>query len=257
MKVTKKPLVVGNWKMNPATIGDAKKTFIEIRTGITRVKNDVEVVIAAPFPYLPELQKLAPSKRVLLAAQDVYFEPAGAFTGEVSLSMLKSVGVTHVIVGHSERRAMGETDAHVAAKVAAVSKHGLMVVVCVGEKKRDSQGDYFSLIEAQIQAAISGVTKNKLAQVVIAYEPIWAIGTGKTASAQDVHEMKLFITKVLSDAVGRNAATKMRIIYGGSVKADNAEELFTVGEVDGFLPGGASLKPKEFISIIKTVASHI
>lgn len=240
--------------MNPDSIGQAKKLFLEIRKGLSRYKHSVEVVVAPPFVYLSELERLSPSKRILLAAQDVFFEKSGAYTGEISLPMLKSVGVTHAIIGHSERRALGETDEDIYHDTVASIKSSVMTIVCVGENKRDSHGEYFNFVEHQITAAVADIPKSKLASLAIAYEPIWAIGTGKTATPEDVQEMRLFIQKVLTDMFGRTAAAKIRILYGGSVKAANAEELLTQGEVDGFLVGGASLKPKEFISIIKTTA---
>jgi triosephosphate isomerase len=167
--------------------------------------------------------------------------------------MLAAFGVATVIVGHSERRALGETDAQVGEKVAALIKAKLTPVVCIGERERDAQGNFFMLIEAQIKAALTGVPKARFKDVVIAYEPIWAIGTGKTATAEDVNEMRLFIQKILTKHFDRASAGKIRIIYGGSVSAANAADLFVGGGVDGFLVGGASLRPQEFAQIISSV----
>jgi triosephosphate isomerase len=244
------PLVMGNWKMNPGTIGKAKQLFLAIRTGLGRKKRNVDIAIAPPFPYLAELQRLSSSGRITLGAQDVFFAPAGAHTGEVSLSMLRSVGVSSVIVGHSERRAQGESDHELYQDLEAIFKSPVTAVVCVGETERDQNGNYFSVVEAQLRSAFRAVPKSKLKQLVVAYEPVWAIGTGNHASTDDVREMKLFIQKVITDHFGRPGVAKVRILYGGSVKAKNAKALLEEGEVDGFLIGGASLKAKEFTKII-------
>ncbi len=247
---THTPLVVGNWKMNPATLGDARKLFLATRKAIGRKKIITQVAVAPPFPFLSEMERLSPSQRIGLSAQDVFFESIGAHTGEVSLPMLKSVGVTSVIVGHSERRAAGETDAEIYKDIQAIFKSGVTAIVCVGEQARDSHGNYFGIVEAQLRSALRDIPKSKLSQLVIAYEPVWAIGTGKHATAEDVHEMKLFIQKIVADQFGRPAIKKVRVLYGGSVKETNAQELFEDGRVDGFLIGGASLNPVEFGKII-------
>jgi triosephosphate isomerase len=250
------PLVVGNWKMNPDTVGKAKQLFMATRRGLGRIQRQTQVVIAPPFPYLSELQRLSPSGRIALAAQDVFYEPGGAHTGEVSLPMLQSVGVTSVIVGHSEMRAKGESDHEIYQDIAAIIKKNVTAIVCVGETSRDAQGNYFSVVEAQLRSAMRAVPKSKLSQFVIAYEPVWAIGTGTHATAADVYEMKLFIQKIVADHYGRTAMGKVRILYGGSVKKKNATELIEVGQVNGFLVGGASLKAAEFVSVINQVEAY-
>ena len=250
------PLIIGNWKMNPKTLGEARKLFISIRKSIVRKKLHATVGITAPYVFLADLETLSPSRRIELGAQDVSALKEGAHTGEVSINMLKSVGVSSVIIGHSERRAMGETDDQVAEKTAASLAGGLTAIVCVGEKKRDSHGNYFSFVEEQVKAILKVVKKTKLNSLVIAYEPIWAIGTGKTATPEDAQEMKLFIQKIIAEKCGRKAIEKVRIIYGGSVKPENAEALLTQGEVDGFLVGGASLKAEDFTKIIMTASTH-
>lgn len=254
------PLVVGNWKLNPTTLGQAKKLFLDIRNSIARKKMHCVVTVAAPFPYIGALEALSPSKRVELSAQDVFYEEKGTFTGEVSSTILKSSGVTSVIIGHSERRALGETDELVQKKVSAAIKAGLTVIVCVGEEARDGQGHYFSYVETQVETILKAVPKNKLKQLVIAYEPIWAIskgdGKGKTATHEDAHEMKIFIQKIVADKFTRKSVEKVRIIYGGSVNAKNAEEMLVEGGVDGFLVGGASLRAGEFLKIINIANQH-
>lgn len=255
IKKTARPLIIANWKMNPVTVGAAKKLFVEVRSALRKKKPLAEVVVAAPMPYLSELQRLSPSQSIGLAAQDAFSEKSGAYTGEVSLPMLASVGVTTVIIGHSERRSLGDTDASVAALTAAVAQAGMTAVVCVGEQKRDKHGQYFTFVEQQLTAALAHVPKTKLKHVVVAYEPIWAIGTGAHATAEDVAEMKLFIEKVLSDTLGRTPAGLIRVLYGGSVKADNAAELSATG-ISGFLVGGASLKSKDFVEIVHHASAY-
>ena len=183
------PLIVGNWKMNPSTLGAAQRLFLDIRKGLGRRKSAVDIVIAPPFPFISEMERLSPSQRVALAAQDMFSENAGAHTGEVSLPMLKSVGVKYVIVGHSERRARGETDEEIYKDIQMLLKHRTTAIVCVGERHRDTHGNYFGVVEAQVRAALRDVKPTQLKNIVIAYEPVWAIGTGNTATAEDAHEM--------------------------------------------------------------------
>ena len=253
MKNLKKPIVVaGNWKLNPTTINEAKKLFSGIKRGLANRRLRPDIIIAPPTLFITELAKAKLGKKIKLAAQTVFAADSGAHTGEVSVPMLKSIGVNTAIIGHSERRARDESDEDVNAAILALIKAGGMTIVCVGEKKRDRDGNYLALIENQVRLALTDVPATKLEQVIIAYEPIWAIGTGDTATPEDAYEMKIFIKKVLSDDYNRPAAAKVRVLYGGSVKADNAEALLSEGQVDGFLIGGASLKVKEFLSIINT-----
>jgi len=244
------PLVIGNWKMNPSTLDRAKKLYIDIRTRLKHRPDHVITVIAPPFPFISEIERLSPSRRIEIAAQDVFFESIGAHTGEVSVPMLKSVGVSMVIVGHSERRARGESDEEIYRDVQAVLNAKVTAIICVGEQERDDQGNFYSVVEAQLRAALRDVEANELKRVIIAYEPVWAIGTGATATPEDAHEMKLFIHKFLCGRFDRKAAAGVRILYGGSVKKKNATQLLEVGHVDGFLIGGASLKAVEFVDII-------
>ncbi len=256
MKKHHTPLVIGNWKMNPPTQGEARKLFIAVRKSIIRKRLQVTVSVAPPAVYLSDLETLSPSRRIELMAQDVSPEAPGAHTGEIGLSMLQSLSVTGVIIGHSERRAKGETNEQVNEKVRVVLKAGLTGVVCVGEQKRDSHGHYFNAVETQVRSVLEAVKRTQYNQLVIAYEPIWAIGTGETATPEDAQEMKLFIQKIIADVCGRKAIEKIRIIYGGSVKPHNAEALLTTGQVDGFLVGGASLKAADFTSIIMSAHEY-
>ncbi len=251
-----KRLAVANWKMNPPTVGKAKELFLEIRKHSSR-KTNVETVIAAPFTYLAELRKLTTGKHTKLGAQDIFWESFGTYTGEISAPMLASVGVSHVIVGHSERRALGETDEVVAKKAKAAIAGKLTAVVCVGESERDTNGRYLSAVEAQLRSLCAAVTPTMLKQLVVAYEPVWAIsrgdGKGSSATPEDVHEMTIFIRKVLTSIYSRPAAERVPLLYGGSVNQGNVDALLADGVVDGFLVGGASLKPEEFSVILSAL----
>ncbi len=244
------PLVVGNWKLNPQSLIEA--TALAAAVAKYQKKADAPYVAVAPsFVHLAEVKKKLGTSSVGLAAQDISTEPLGAFTGEVSGAQLRNLGVEYVIIGHSERRAMGETDAQVSAKTTLALKHKLTPIVCVGEKDRDTQGAFFSLVETQLRALTKGLTPIDVKKVVIAYEPIWAIGTGKTATPEDVKEMQLFIYSVLAKIYDRKTADSIRLLYGGSVKPQNAKELQETGGMNGFLVGGASLKAADFCDIIK------
>ncbi len=255
MKLRSEALVIGNWKMNPQTDVMAKRLVTEIKKSIGRHEG-VKVVIAPPTPFLPLVTAVrGGSSSFQIGAQNVHTELLGAFTGEVSLPMLKSFDVTYVIVGHSERRKAGETEDAIQKKITAVIKGGGTAVLCVGEAQRDHAAQYLSDIERQVRTACAGLSRAKLSSLVIAYEPVWAIGTGHTATPGDVHEMRLFIEKTMSDLYGRNYAQKVQILYGGSVNDKNAAEILRDGMVDGFLVGGASLQAKEFTGIVKAIAA--
>ncbi len=256
MKKLTLPLVIGNWKMNPQTNEGAKRLATTLKKALTRVDGMV-VVVAPPTPFLDVVKvALTDHKRVFLGAQNVHWEKLGAFTGEISLPMLESFSVKYIILGHSERRRAGESDEEINKKLKAVLKTEVTPIVCVGETTRDKSAHYLNIVENQVRSVVGGISKAKLERLVIAYEPVWAIGTGLTATAENVYEMRLFIEKILADAYGRTIARKVRILYGGSVTAQNANLLITEGNVDGFLVGGASLDAEEFSSIVKTVSAH-
>lgn len=248
------PLVIGNWKMNPGTLAEAKQLFVAVRA-VAKQTRDVRVVVAPPALFLLEVAKLSPSRVVGIAAQNTHEGLFGAHTGEISALMVANVGAEMVILGHSERRAQGETDAVIQEKVATALKVRLIPILCVGERVRDEAGDFYSVVEQQITTAFLVVPKTRIKDVVLAYEPVWAIGTGKHATVEEVQEMQLFITKVLTKLVGRAAAAKVKILYGGSVKPDNAKALYHETGMSGFLVGGASLDSKAFASIITAVGN--
>jgi triosephosphate isomerase len=245
-----KRLVVGNWKMNPKTTAEAKKIAMDLKKTMRGVRN-VEAVMCPPFVYLPIISSLV-STNVLLGAQNAFAENFGAHTGEVSFAQLPQFNVKFVITGHSERRAMGESDESVNKKVLAVTNDGMSAILCVGEKIRDKQGEYFSVVREQIIADLKNFSRKSLELLIIAYEPVWAIGAREAVASRDIHEMFIFIKKVLREIFGTSGDT-VRIIYGGSVSPDNAGEIIRDGFVQGLLVGRDSLNSENFSAIIRAV----
>lgn len=248
----KKQLIIGNWKMAPWKADDARKIFDGVKKEAGKLAR-VQTVMCPPFVFLSDLSKRVSGHRVVLGAQNVFSEMEGAYTGEISPLMLSSIGAKYVIIGHSERRAVGETDEMTNKKFLVALKMGLIAVLCVGEKERDTEGKYFSFIKNQIETAFLKVPKRMLAGTVIAYEPVWAIGKNATgvATPADLIEMTIFIRKTVSDMFDRASAQAIPILYGGSVDEKNAESFLKEGEADGLLVGRASLDPKKFISILQ------
>ncbi len=245
-----KKLIVGNWKLNPEGVVKARSLFASVKKVANKTKN-VDVVMCAPYTFLPVLKTLS-TTRAILGAQNVYPEATGAFTGEVSVKMLKELNVKYVIVGHSERRAMGEDSMFISKKVNALLKSNLTPILCVGESHRDGSGEYLQFVKKQLHESLAGVPKSNIKKVVIAYEPIWAIGKSATreATAVESMEMSLFIRKVVSDMSDTKVAHATRILYGGSVNKDNARDFMMHGGVDGLLVGRACLSVKDFGKII-------
>ncbi len=248
----KKRLVVANWKMNPGTLAEARVLFSKTRQVALRLEQ-VETIICPPFPYLGVFAHSG-TTRVRLGAQDVFSQNGGRCTGEVSPEMLRDLGVSHVIVGHSERRALGESDELVAKKVKAVLAEGMTPIVCIGEKERDMEGHYFGILKTQLLASLASVRKSDFRNLVIAYEPLWAIGKSArdAMSPQGIRETEIFIRKVLADAVGAETAQMPTVLYGGAVEEENAAAILREGEVGGFLVGHASLESDEFIKILRS-----
>jgi triosephosphate isomerase (TIM) len=250
-----KLLVVGNWKMNPGTAEKAKEIFRGIKIGAKELKN-IKVVICPPFVYLSDLEKLnasSPLHDLVLGAQDMFWEKTGAFTGEISSEMLKGEG--YVILGHSERRDLGETDEMVAKKLSSAIKGGLKPILCIGEKTRDDHGEYLHFLRNQIINSLGKLSKGQLAKLIIAYEPVWAIGKEEAMKPTDIHEMTIFIKKVLVEIYGQKVKINVPVLYGGAVSHDNASNIIKEGEVQGLLVGRASLNPKKFGELIKNVNS--
>ena len=250
-----KKIIIGNWKMYPTSVKDAQEKFKGIKKVASTLRN-VQTVVCPPFVYTSDLKRLVTGHRCVVGAQNAWFENEGAFTGEVSPAMLASLKLTYVILGHSERRALGETDELANKKVVAAVKAGLTVVLCVGETERDPDGEYLKHIAMQVKIALKGVTKKDLAHIVIAYEPIWAIGKHalRAASTDDALEVAILIKKTLMELYSKEGGI-IPILYGGSVDAKNAWEFLTKSHVDGLLVGRASLDPKIFGEILKNADS--
>jgi triosephosphate isomerase len=245
-----KPLIVANWKMNPSSWKEAKQLFNSLKRGLRNIKK-AEVVVCPPFPYLSIItNKLSFIK---LGAQDCFWQEKGAFTGEVSPLMLKDLGAKYVILGHSERRQIiGETDEQIAKKIVEVLKFNLRPILCVGESAKEREkGETFHILEREIREGLKKVPKSQIEKVVIAYEPIWAIGTGKPCSPDDALTATLFARKIISQIFSKKAARNIRVLYGGSVNSKNAKDYLKEEGINGLLVGGASLKPKEFLKIVK------
>lgn len=248
-------IVIANWKMNPGSFAEAGQLFAEIKQTASKLSN-VKTVIAPPFVYLGELNKSYLGHKIEFAGQDVFWERKGSFTGEISSAMLKDRGATYVIIGHSERRALGEGDEEVNKKVVAAIQADLTAVLCVGESDRDHKdGTYLSFLTSQLKSAFNGVSRGKLSRVIVAYEPIWAIGKSEEEAMkpEELHETVLFIKKVISGLFGKSFGLKVPILYGGSAEKGNTEVLLTKGMVDGLLVGHASLKASEFSSMLRIV----
>ncbi len=248
-----KKIVVANWKMNPGTILEAKKLFSGIKSKSPSLSK-TQVVVCPPFIFL-SLFTNQKSKSFSLGAQDVFWQNGGSHTGEISAPMLKNLGILYAIVGHSERRILGETSETVSKKAKALIGEKIIPIVCIGERERDSHGDYLGVLQNQIKTSFVGISKRDLEKCIIAYEPIWAIGkTAKDAmDSSKLHETVLYIQKTLTEMYGRDVAKKVAILYGGSVEPINAHDLIKNGNVSGFLVGHASLDAKEFGEILRAV----
>lgn len=253
----RKPFVGGNWKMNTDS-----KSAVELVKGVVQkcgaMLGKVDISVCPPFVYLPAAKQALGSSNIGLGAQNVYFEPKGAWTGEISCQMLKDIGCKDVIIGHSERRhVLGETDELINKKLLAAIDAGLLPIFCVGELlEQRKAGKTEQIVKEQVQKGLRGIPVEKAKAVTIAYEPVWAIGTGINASPQQAQEVHLMIRQLIAAMYNKDFAGQMRIQYGGSVKPDNAAELIAQADVDGFLVGGASLKADDFAAIVKAAAER-
>jgi len=243
------PVIAGNWKLFK-TIGESVALVNELKPLVAN-NQGVEIVVAPVFTALSSVSDAIEGSNIRLAAQDCYWEEEGAFTGEVAPKLLKDAGCSHVIIGHSERRQyFGETDLTVNKKTKAAIAAGLNAIVCVGELLAERESEQtFSVIETQIQGGLAGLTTDAFTHVVIAYEPVWAIGTGKTASDAQAQEVHAFIRQLIARLFNQSVADAVRILYGGSVKPDNVKGLMAQLDIDGALVGGASLKAESFAAI--------
>ena len=245
----RKPIIAGNWKMNK-TPDEASKMVKELALLVK--DTDVEVVICAPFISLQAVKDAAAGTNIKVGAQNMHWEENGAYTGEVSPLMLNALGIEYVIIGHSERREyFAETNETVNKKVHSAFAHNLLPIICVGETlAQREEGITQKWVESQTRAALKGLTIENVKKCVIAYEPIWAIGTGKTATSEDANEVIGYIRNTVAEMYGKEPADVIRIQYGGSMKPDNATELMAMPEIDGGLVGGASLKAQDFSRIV-------
>ena len=247
----RRPIVAGNWKMN-TTLAEAVALTTELADGLDGLRG-VETVLCPPSISLAAVRDALAGRSMGLGAQNCHFEPKGAFTGEVSPAMLADLGCSHVILGHSERRAyFGETDELVAKKLRAAQAHGLIPIVCVGENLEQREGGKTNdVIGQQVRGALDQLSEDELSRLVVAYEPVWAIGTGRAASAAQANETIGFIRRQVIELAGWDAVGALRIQYGGSVTPATAAELFAQPEIDGALVGGASLKAADFSAICR------
>lgn len=246
-------IIVANWKMNPQSKKEAEVLFNSISKGIKNIKNS-QIIICPPFPFLSVFGNNK-SKKIFLGAQNVSIENEGSHTGEVSASMIFSMKGKYAIVGHSECRSSGETNKTVNTKILNLIRNKISPIVCVGEKDRDHDGNYLSFIEDQIRECLNGVSKTQIKNLIIAYEPVWAIGKNATreATKEEFIEMKIFIKKVISDLYDSKIAHSIPILYGGSVNSLNAKSFAIEGGADGLLVGRDSLNPKKFEAILNAL----
>lgn len=247
----RRPIIAGNWKMhNTSSQGIA---LVQELAKLTADAKDVDIVVCPTFTTLAAVATALKDTNIHLGAQNMHFEKKGAFTGEINAEMLKDVCCEYVIIGHSERRQyFAETDTTVNKKTKAALEANLVPIVCVGESLEEREaGTTETVVGAQVRAGLEGLTNEQAATVVVAYEPIWAIGTGRTASADDANAVCAFVRRTLADMFGQETADKIRVQYGGSVKADNIAELMSKSDIDGALVGGASLDAVGFSKIVK------
>ena len=246
-----KSLIVGNWKMNPATLREAKLLFDASRKAADRAPH-VSVVVAPPSIFIHDLKTRYKGKKIAFAAQHARAESGGAYTGDVSLAQYKDAGCSYVIIGHAERRALGETDEDTGKKTAAALALKLTPILCVGETKRGSGGEHFDVVRAQLRAGLLGVEPAQLGRVVIAYEPVWTIGKTEAMSPANMHEMAIFIRKSVVDAKGPSGMG-IKILYGGSVDETSAPEMLRNGDVHGLLVGRASEEGAKFTALLQAI----
>lgn len=245
----RKPIIAGNWKMNK-TIAEAKQLIGEIKN--EEMNESVEAVLCVPYLSIEKAKELTKDTNIKIGAQNMHWEENGAFTGEISPTMLKELQVDYVIIGHSERRQyFNETDETVNKKVHSAIDHGILPIICVGETLEQREDNiHISLVADQVKAAFNSISNEDAIKTVVAYEPIWAIGTGKTASSEQAEEMCALIRNTIDELYGKVTAESIRIQYGGSVKPGNVSELMSMKNIDGALVGGASLKSSDFVKLI-------
>ncbi len=247
----RKPIIAGNWKMHK-TVAEAVQLVNGLKREL-RNERDIEVVVCPPFTAISKVAEALKGSNIKCAAQDLFWEEEGAYTGEISAKMLKDLGCSYCIIGHSERRQyFGETNLTVNKKVKAALKYGLIPIMCVGERleERDA-GKTFDVVKNHIEGGLKDFNKDEVSKLVIAYEPVWAIGTGRNATPEQAQEVHKYIRQLLKVSYGEEVSSKVRIQYGGSVKPDNIRGIMNGEDVDGALVGGASLKLNDFVEIVR------
>lgn len=249
----RKKIVAGNWKMNK-NLAETKTLLSELKTKL-KVSSEAEIIVAPTFTNLYSATEVLKPSGITVAAQNMHEAENGAYTGEISADMLKSIGVETVILGHSERRAyFGETDQLLANKVNTALQHQMTIIFCFGEELQDRKSDtHFSIVEQQLKNGLFHINGADWKNVILAYEPVWAIGTGETASPEQAQEMHAFIRNTIAKAYNQEIADEVSILYGGSVKPNNAQEIFAKTDVDGGLIGGASLDVENFTAIVNAI----
>ncbi len=247
-------IVAGNWKMHK-TRAETRDLIRELVTGLSTRVMSTQIIVAPPFIAIADAIEEIQGAAISVSAQNMHWEEQGAFTGEISGTMLKSAGCEYVIIGHSERRQFfGETDSTVNLKIKSAIKHDLAPIFCLGETLSQREGgSAFQTVQSQLKQGLQGVAISDFSKLIIAYEPVWAIGTGRTASPEQAQEVHQFLRAELGTLVGQNFADEVRILYGGSVKPENTRSLIESKDIDGFLVGGASLKSEQFLGIIREV----
>ncbi|MBG6131024.1 triosephosphate isomerase [Aquimarina sp. EL_43] len=249
----RKKIVAGNWKMNK-NLAETKTLLSELTTKL-KASSEAKIIVAPTFTNLYSATEVLKSSEITVAAQNMHEAENGAYTGEISADMLKNIGVETVILGHSERRAyFGETDQLLAHKVNTALQHEMTIIFCFGEELQDRKSDnHFSVVEQQLKNGLFHIDKADWKNVILAYEPVWAIGTGETASPEQAQEMHAFIRKTIANTYDQETADEVSILYGGSVKPNNAQEIFAKTDVDGGLIGGASLDAENFSAIVNAI----
>ncbi len=236
--------------MNPSTYEEARKIYNSIKRVAPKLTK-IDIVICPPYTYLKSFVKN--QNEVFIGAQNVFFQEQGSYTGEIGVNMLKDLDIKYVIVGHSERRNMGETDQMISKKVQLLLDSGISPILCIGEKERMEQGEHLDYIKIQIKNSLEKVAKKNISKLIIAYEPVWAIGAKEAMNPPMIHEMMLFIRKTISDIYGHECAMSMPVLYGGSVNFRNAVDIIKEGQVDGLLVGRESMNTTGFVELLKTI----
>jgi triosephosphate isomerase len=254
--VMRKPFVAGNWKMNTDSHSSVSLVESIVSGSLELAGHTVDAAVCPPFVYLQAVARVLSSSSIAVGAQDIYYEQKGAFTGEISVSMIKDIGCSYVLCGHSERRhVIGESDELINKKVTAAINGGVLPIFCVGEMLEEKEASRTNeVVSGQMKSGLAGLGAEKVSAVTVAYEPVWAIGTGLTATPQQAQEVHALIRELLGEMYDSKLAEEIRILYGGSVKPSSASDLMSEQDIDGLLVGGASLNADDFIAIIKAAA---